>query len=394
MTTIHIICTRPGMVSTGGEWNLIHTRNKILKNYYGIDIQMTMILSSEQITYRPIHFETAGYPIDIIKCSDRRFSITKAVIKYFQDATTEESKIILFSGRDFAMFPTKSFKKFKGLLLIDIHGEIAEMYEQTNKTRYLWDRLREKVFRYFEKKLLAESNGALVVSQYSENYIKRCNPNANVLKVPCASNTEYSFENYLLNREKWRYEFGFNKNDIVVVYSGSDHSYQCVNEHIDFMAECIKKNSNTKALILSNKVDLIKSKYVNNRTIPLEKFVFASLKSDEVTDALCAADIGLLLRKQSLTNLAAFPNKFDEYLASGLKVITSIALPDTASIIKKHPIIGFLADYDKANHLIDTIFERFYENHPLTLAVFNEIQNIRKSYSMKITLSDLIPLLK
>ena len=47
------------------------------------------------------------------------------------------------------------------------------------------------------------------------------------------------------------------------------------------------------------------------------------LDSNIVTKYLMAADYGLLIRNQSITNSVSFSTKFAEYLSCGLKVITS-----------------------------------------------------------------------
>jgi hypothetical protein len=68
-----------------------------------------------------------------------------------------------------------------------------------------------------------------------------------------------------------------------------------------------------------------------------------SLPAAEVTAALSACDIGLLLREDISTNHNAFPNKFAEYVAAGLFLVTSPGLRDPAEFVVRHRL-GVLLD--------------------------------------------------
>lgn len=67
------------------------------------------------------------------------------------------------------------------------------------------------------------------------------------------------------------------------------------------------------------------------------------LSPSEVPEYLLAADYGLLIRENSITNYVASPVKFAEYLSCGLKVIISSELGDYSALTMKHNL-GYVID--------------------------------------------------
>jgi hypothetical protein len=113
-----------------------------------------------------------------------------------------------------------------------------------------------------------------------------------------------------------------------------------------------------------------------------DRVTVLTLDSSEMTKALCAADIGLLVRQDNRTNNAAFPNKFDEYLAAGLKVLTTPALDDIADIVAENEGIGLLVDYENIGRETERILSFAVRDFPITYAIFDSIQKMREPYSL------------
>ena len=61
------------------------------------------------------------------------------------------------------------------------------------------------------------------------------------------------------------------------------------------------------------------------------------LKPDTYCKSLCGCDIGYILRDYNETNRVAFPNKFSDYLISGLIVALNNALPEPMRLINNKP---------------------------------------------------------
>jgi glycosyltransferase involved in cell wall biosynthesis len=69
--------------------------------------------------------------------------------------------------------------------------------------------------------------------------------------------------------------------------------------------------------------------------VPRDVLRFASPPADRVLETLLAADLGVLLRRPALANELAFPTKIAEYLASGLFLVTSDAVPAAVEVVAR-----------------------------------------------------------
>ena len=74
---------------------------------------------------------------------------------------------------------------------------------------------------------------------------------------------------------------------------------------------------NCKMLLFSGSKELVRQ-YRDKPGV-----IAGNLSPDKVMETLCAGDFGLMLRDDYATNNYAFPNKFLEYVGSGLRVIAT-----------------------------------------------------------------------
>ena len=123
----------------------------------------------------------------------------------------------------------------------------------------------------------------------------------------------------LVWRKEIREKLKINLETKVYCYSGSAKPWQCVDETIEHFKKQLQKKSNSLLLILSQdketfeqKLKMAKIKPENQRTI--------SAKPIELTKFLCAADVGILMRKKDIINFVSRPTKALEYLAADLKI--------------------------------------------------------------------------
>jgi len=87
-----------------------------------------------------------------------------------------------------------------------------------------------------------------------------------------------------------------------------------------------------KLLILS--FDVKKLSHLQND----ESITIDSISASMVKDVLCAGDFAFLLRDNIITNNVAFPNKFLEYISSGMKIITTPYVYDIASMVEEYQL--------------------------------------------------------
>jgi glycosyltransferase involved in cell wall biosynthesis len=151
--------------------------------------------------------------------------------------------------------------------------------------------------------------------------------------IPCTLNKV--FENLILDQEyilKCRTHAGFKASDIVLAYAGSLAGWQSFDLLYDFIAPLLQKDERIKLFFLAGP---------DKNILQLEKefpgrITYKKVSPQEVPAYLSAADYGLLIREQSVTNQVASPVKFAEYLACGLKVIISDHLGDYSHFVTEH----------------------------------------------------------
>ncbi|MCJ8166339.1 hypothetical protein MKJ04_15935 [Pontibacter sp. E15-1] len=148
--------------------------------------------------------------------------------------------------------------------------------------------------------------------------------------IPCTLSSHF---NLMLNSENelavLKTELGYNKKDIVLVYSGSTAGWQSFDLLKSFLLPILDSASYMKVLFLSKADEnnlFLREHYPDQVGI---KWV----SPGEVNKHLAIADYGILIRENTVTNNVASPTKFAEYLVSGLKVIISPYLGDYTQFV-------------------------------------------------------------
>jgi hypothetical protein len=93
---------------------------------------------------------------------------------------------------------------------------------------------------------------------------------------------------------------------------------------------------------------------------------------NKVPEYLIAADYGLLIREESITNKVASPVKFAEYLACGLKVIISENLGDYSEFIEKYNCGVLFKNYLKETK-VNKINQRELANNYFIKSKYKEL---------------------
>ena len=149
--------------------------------------------------------------------------------------------------------------------------------------------------------------------------------------IPCTLNK--LFEDILLTEatiNEARKVIGFDENAIVFVYSGSVAGWQSFDILYNYIAQILKSDFNYKLVFLS---DMDENILKLQHQFP-HQIICKKLKVKDVPKYLLAADYGLLLREETVTNQVASPVKFAEYIACGLKVIISDQLGDYSKFVE------------------------------------------------------------
>lgn len=215
--------------------------------------------------------------------------------------------------------------KVKKPVIADIRGDVVD---ELLNSRNIVNKFLAKSAKRLEKYVFQNAIFFFFVSEYMKQlYSDRYNLNdSNVAVFPTVVNSKYFYSDRSIS-EKIREDLNICKDDIVFTYSGGLDYWQNVDMLLESFARALKKQKNIFLLLLTKRKITMQSK-MKNYDIERNKYLIVSSNYWDVGKYLNAADVGLLIRDKTITNLVACPIKLNEYLACGLDVITTILYYD------------------------------------------------------------------
>lgn len=219
-----------------------------------------------------------------------------------------------------------------------------------------------------EKKSVLNSDFRIAVSEQLHQFWKSefHYKESNHVIIPCTL-TE-AFEKVTLTEEailESRKSLNIDQETVLFVYSGSIAGWQSFDLLYSFLKSILTSHSRSKILFLSDKdknIEKLETEFPG-------KILCKKVSVNEVPDYLLAADYGLLIREESVTNKVASPVKFAEYLACGLKVIISDNLGDYTEFTK-HNNCGF--NYRDFNSVTIPLLQEKQRINKLALDTFTK----------------------
>lgn len=358
-----LFITNRNVLTTSGELRLIKNRAESLYNDYGITTDFIALGTKERINSSKREKIEAGgsmheiptTPVNLLSFICKAGHTYKTIVSKAKEGHYDAA---ILSGPGMTLY-TPVLKKYIPKVYIDIHGALEDALElsaSASTVKSIFFKLLYEVQEYEFKKYLKVADGSFVVTKALEEYIR---DRYELLEgftfhiVPCATK---GLENMISDREvcraKYRKKYGIEDDTIVFVYSGGLSPWQCVEETIELyrrIASDVKVK--TKMLLFSHMFSSLKEMIGDD-----DRFILDSHKSDTLREALCAADYAFMLRKDCPTNNVAFPNKFLEYVESGLNIISTPYVYEIYSQIEKFGIgiiINDLTDSSTIEHAIE-----------------------------------------
>jgi len=355
-----LFITNRNMLTACGEMRLIKNRAEMLYKYGNIRTDFIVINSNarfDSATRESI--ENAG---EIVECGykSKAFimkSVWQAGKEIERKLRTGKYSTVILSGTMVYRFASDIKHRYKNIkILLDIHGASEDMLEIAANSKWVKRYALRALYQYEVKylgKAVGYCDGFLVVTEELQKYLVEKYPDIKGKKfyrVPCACNQGVlSQDAYSRFRETYRKKYGIT-DEIVFLYSGGVSNWQCVDEAINLYKQIDKTlEKKTKMLIFSYKAEKIKSLIGEDK-----RFLLDSYTPDELGKALCAGDFALLLRKKSLTNQVAFPNKFLEYAAGGMKIITTPYVKEVANQVRRFNL-GYIYDFHFDKKIVEYI---------------------------------------
>jgi glycosyltransferase involved in cell wall biosynthesis len=146
-------------------------------------------------------------------------------------------------------------------------------------------------------------------------------------------------------REEGRTRLGLAPEDHVVSYAGSLAPWQEVPRLARLLAAAAALEPRLRVLFLSPDARGA-TRALSAAGVPAGLLRVESPPADRVIASLLAADAGVLLRRPALANALAFPTKVAEYLAAGLSLVASDAVPAIVEVVETSAGVGEIVPWD------------------------------------------------
>ncbi|MFV0577594.1 MAG: glycosyltransferase [Fusobacterium ulcerans] len=341
MSNILLITSR-NIYENSGESSLVNRRNEAIYQKRNKKIDIIGITKDkfnrkkEYLGQFNCYNENLIFKYNKLNFLYKIFIFRKNLKKYLLE---KKPKNIFISGFTLIFFYIDILIEYKKnekvKYFYDMHGCTEEFEEYLVKNKFLGKYIN-KFYSKIEKKSLELCDSVFIVSNFMKEYIERKYLifNKEYYFIPCG--IDETFIDRIDLRKKWRKIFGILDNEKVFLYSGGTSKWQQIDESIKLYENEFKK-LNYKMVIFSKNIEEINN-ILKRMNLNRENYIIKSLKLNELINALTIGDIGIMLREKTITNLVAFPNKFSEYIKSGLLVLASENVEEQRKIILEYGV--------------------------------------------------------
>ena len=225
-------------------------------------------------------------------------------------------------------------RDLKGVVpvVLDWQGSMREPLDRPDQ------RFRNMVRYYAQQAVLRETVadlwGALVVSEESAEELQTLRSGVPTFVVPCACRASFTWPEHQRHRSHWRHALGLGSATFLLGYSGSLKSYQKTELMFRVLDELVRNGIDAALLLCTTDASEAERLCGQLDDRVRTRVHIRSFRDGGHFEALAAADVGLLLRDDCPTNWSAFPNKADEYWATGLPIVTNSALRPVARLVQ------------------------------------------------------------
>lgn len=182
---------------------------------------------------------------------------------------------------------------------------------------------------------LSRVYGVFTVSDEMYQYCCRISGNSKLynIKIRCGLTEVLSSQEKMFNRTTVRNKWGVDQDTIVLCFSGYRAPWQNIDRIIDVFRCMEAINNNLFFAFFCNTDDKFERQL--RSMFPKRNYVIQLLPKHQYYPHLSACDIGFLIRDDNMTNRVAFPNKFSDYLNSGLLCYISDSMKEPNRILKE-----------------------------------------------------------
>ena len=363
MKKVLFVTTR-NIVTTCGELRLIKNRAEALYKDYGyVTDYLALVTKKDKSKCESMDFESTLTYFEYVKKNPiTYFTAQNKFIKELRNKLQNNKYDFIIISGSLAFKYIKEVRKYakNTRVFADVHGAAEELIEfgGNNIVKKTVSTTLYKIFKYNEKKYLPQFDDYFAVSNGLKKYlITEYGVNKNVHIVPCSVKLEeYTSEDLKKFREETRKKYKIKHNEILFIYSGGVSPWQCIEQTVDVFKK-IKQydiENRCKLLILSGNLQYIQ-KFKD------EYILVDSLPAELIPVTLPCADFAFMLRENYVTNNVAYPNKFLEYVSSGMRIIATPFVYDVAEQIKEYNLGYILKDACFEKGIIDYCFNNDFK---------------------------------
>ncbi len=217
-------------------------------------------------------------------------------------------------------------------VIADLRGAVSDEVEQGRNFAMGWlGKYLRNFYQWIESHVVARADAVLCVSNAFREFLETKYGLKNTVTIPTYVDTShFNFSKSLrqLYRERLRIS-----DRTVLIYSGGVAPWQRIEDVVVLFLK-LKENMGDLFMLFLTQEPARLRKTIAGR-IHMDDLYVGQAPHSEVAGYLCAADVGVLLRKDTLTNQVAAPIKFSEYMCCGLPCILSKNIGDTAQVIRE-----------------------------------------------------------
>lgn len=326
---VAFLVTNGNVGGTAGDATLILRRAKAMYKEKGI---YTKILLLNPVEQGDVNKGDFFYSIE--NCNNKK--------ELQQKILQEKPQLLILYGDKIQIMTSRLHRLVKKYSLqtkvvVDIQGAVEEKKEYSNS--FIRKNIIYPISKISFANAVRNADAAFVVSDEiqdkCEKNLKNKVRGLEYYKVRCGFETLASVEEIKRFRSEFRNKHNITAETKVFCYSGYRAGWQKVDEIIEHFCQYDKFCDNCYFAFFCNTdagfEELLKEKF------PRGNFCVGLLNPDNYFKSLCGCDVGYILRDYNETNRVAFPNKFSDYLSSGLIIALNDALPEPMRLISELP---------------------------------------------------------
>lgn len=226
--------------------------------------------------------------------------------------------------------------------IFDILGLLADEYADAGH----WSRagFLYRATKWIERVLLRKAAAIITLTEANERSLRTSGlvrPEVPIPVLPCAVDPE----RFGCDGAPDAYPRGARP---LLIYSGGIGPWYRPEAMAAFAATARRITPDLRFLVLTRGDTSALERAAREQGIPAAAMEVRSVHPDDVAAILCTADVGLSFRSQGVSMEAVSPNKFGEYLACGLPVVSSRGIGDVDEITLRERVGAIVEREDAA----------------------------------------------